>query len=391
MQKVYDFSRPENRENTRNTRNDRNDRNNYASKKPNDFQNMNVRQNNYSKFDVTKMDIINYVYSSCQLANYKYTILENENQLELFKGKYHVSINYAGYNNLLVFVKIREKYYSYLIDKKKLRNNKNEIDMESLRLTKVKVPLDNTIYHGTIFDGTFIEQNNTYIITDAYQFRGNDVQCIKLKYKMLNINAYIEQAKKMNYDNLDNTEVLNLVVGNLYEICDTDKVIKQTIPREKTYPTKGIAFYPEISGTKLVYFLHDKKSEEIIDDNEYCKNNIHDAKVFTQNNVQIKKNDIVATFELKKTQDADVYKIFLSENIEENGRTLIKSKKMGIAYIPNIECSLLCCNIFEKNPNMRILMKCKYIVNKQKWQPYEHNKNVTFPSNYSEISHLISE
>jgi hypothetical protein len=57
---------------------------------------------------------------------------------------------------------------------------------------------------------------------------------------------------------------------------------------------------------------------------------------------------------------------------------------MGIAYIPTIECSRWCKNIFDTN-NKRILMRCKYISYKHKWQPFELDPDAIYPSDVASI------
>jgi hypothetical protein len=92
-----------------------------------------------------------------------------------------------------------------------------------------------------------------------------------------------------------------------------------------------------------------------------------------------------AIFEVKHTKDIDVYKLYLSETTIIDNKKLIKGKKIGIAYIPTLECSVMCREIFEKNTASRILMECKFIPEKNKWLPIQLDVNNKYPTDLSEI------
>src|SRR6187397_2240950 len=63
-----------------------------------------------------KQQLINYIYSTVELSNFKYKIIEYESDLPLLlKQKYFVSANFSGSNCLLVFTKIHDKFCSYLV------------------------------------------------------------------------------------------------------------------------------------------------------------------------------------------------------------------------------------------------------------------------------------
>src|SRR5947207_5256190 len=94
-----------------------------------------------------KQQLINYIYSTVELSNFNYKLLEYEADLNLLtKDKYFVSANYSGSNCLLIFVKIKERFFSYLVDRKTLTYNKNSINLDNIKIIPVNIKLDESIY-----------------------------------------------------------------------------------------------------------------------------------------------------------------------------------------------------------------------------------------------------
>lgn len=102
---------------------------------------------------------------------------------------------------------------------------------------------------------------------------------------------------------------------------------------------------------------------------------------------------VYATFELKKTENADVYKLYLVENITRDGKTILKTKNMGIAYVPSIECSTKCRDAFNEvglgGPNNRVLMKCRYVDTLGKWEPVQKNVNAKYADNIDNLHQYL--
>lgn len=345
-----------------------------------------------------KQQLINYIYSTVELSNFKYKVIEYENDLPLLlKQKHYVSANFSGSNCLLIFIKILNKFYSYLIDRKTLSYNQHQVNLEQVKIYPITIRLDNTIYDGTIFDGIFINNTRTFIITDIYMFRGKNTTTDKIQYKIMNLVAYLKANLKD--DKMNN---LKLTVNKLYESNQIETLIKD-IPNMKNYNIKGLAFYPEISGTKLIFMLNndnrtkidkiDKIDKDISDINTMNimnkignkSNNEYQDKKINIRYISKTNDPVYATFEIKKTKDTDVYKIYLVETVKRDDKVILKSKKMGIALIPTINCSVMCRDIFSKNINNRVLMKCKFITDKNKWEPIELDPNAKYPTNIMEV------
>ena len=78
-------------------------------------------------------------------------------------------------------------------------------------------------------------------------------------------------------------------------------------------------------------------------------------------------DDIVLNLEMHKTKFFDVFRLY---GIFEKSKYYIK-KYIGIAHIPTYELSLNCKKLFENNN--KIIMKCKFDVNKNRWMPIEQS------------------
>ena len=352
-----------------------------------------------------KQQLINYIYSTVELSNFKYKIIEYDSDLPLLlKQKHFVSANFSGSNCLLVFIKIRDKFYSYLVDRKTLSYNQHQVNPENVKIFSVSLRLDNSIYDGTIFDGILINntqnRTRTYVVTDVYMFRGKNLLNDKIQYKIMNLVSYLKANLKD-----DKLNTVQITVNKLYDPEQLETLLND-IPTMKNYNIKGIAFYPELSGTKLIYMLDNgtRQQQQVQKPPSNNNSNRYDGShqqrqpyVPNQQNLSYvpqktsiryiaKSNETVfATFELKKTKDSDVYKLYLVETVKRDGKTILKSKKMGIAYIPTTECSVMCTNSFSKNFNSRVLMLCKFINDKNKWQPIELDKVSKYPTNLSDI------
>jgi hypothetical protein len=216
-------------------------------------------QNN-DKNDILKQQCINHIYNSIDISKFKYLPLEFETELpRLLEKKYFVSANFSGSNCLLVFIKIKDKYYQFLIDRKTLSYNSNKINLSQVKITPVNIKLDINIYkeRGTIFDGIFITDKNskTFVITDVYMFRGQDESLTQMDHKLSSVMAYLSSNYNMN----DKENTITLTVNKLFEMNQTDDLIKKTIPKIKDFVIKGICFYPEKSGTKLIFMFDNDK------------------------------------------------------------------------------------------------------------------------------------
>lgn len=389
-----------------------------------------------------KQQLIDYIYSIVDLSKYKFTILKTPDDLPLLQtNKFHISGNYAGVPSLLVFTTNKGRTYSFMVSKKMLSYRKSQINIDTIIFDPIEVGLDEHIYDGTIMDGIVLQNDpqepKTFIIADMYYFRGEDVTHDKLKYKLIQIKKYLDAC--LNQDkNLNN---ITLTVNNLYDISEIDTLANKIIPRS-VLPIRGITFYPDVSGMRLIYLFNDEQhsierttfspssgtsqmqrelsfraprrtmgqprqyyeqSRDVTETHgtgSMCYANPNrlgeSPREFTQTPISgkdyadksvkvvkryVRKQDItepiILTFELRKTEQSDVYKLLLVAKQNEDGKTILKTRNIGIAYIPTISCSRMCRDVTMING--RALVKCQYDDEKEKWIPIESDTKKKYP------------
>ena len=377
--------------------------------------NNNSKQNFYSNnVDQFRKQLIDYIYTKIDISRFKYELLQYDVELpQLLKQKYFVSANFSGSNCLFVFTKIRDKFHSYLIDRKTLSYNVSKIDISKVKMINSKVKLDPSIFLGTIFDGIYVQNKDEkmYIITDVYLFKGEDFTNTHLNFKLHAVLNYL----KSNYNEQDKDNTVILTVNKLYDFNKTEHLITSVIPNMKHISVRGICFYPETSGTKLIYlFSNDSKVDDSKQLNQLCQNlnnstginnQKSDCNQVTQNIAKTPKNiakqiftpktgkqkyDYI--FEMKKTELIDVYILNLVEIVLDpnTNKRLLKRKKADIAFVPDMDRSIWCKEIFTKSDSDAILVKCKFHSDKNKWEPFE-TSNASRPSIINEFDIKYSE
>jgi hypothetical protein len=368
----------------------------------NKYQNHNDNSHNYDLNE--KKLLIDYIYSNINISKFKYKLLENYSDLANFQEsqKFYVSANFSGSNCLLVFCKLKGKFYSFMVDRKTLSFNSEQIKYESVNIIPVNIKLENSIYNGTIIDGIFIKHDKKkekfFVITDLYLFRGITTEKDKINMKLSNIETYLDY-------NMKSCQNLILTINKLYELENIDKLVNDDIKKTHDFHVRGLSFYPEISATKLIYVFNEDKDKKVLNKNNGSESLSRENREIilpvssTNNQVsenkkikikysikpEFKNQEITFVLELKKTEISDVYKLFAVEEFEKEDKKILKTKKMGIAYIPTRDISLKCKDIFNKNVNGRALFSCKFDDSKNKWIPLDEVKNIKVPNKISEI------
>ena len=367
--------------------------------------------------DNLTQQLINYIYSTVDLSKFKYEIIQYESELpQLLKQKYFVSVNFVGFNSLLVFCKIRDRYHTFTVDRQTLSYNKAKIDFTKVKIDFRRIGLDPSIYNGTIFDGLLIKRHKTndlFIISDVYSFCGSDYTQMILKTKLELTFAYLNNNYKPN----DSKNNLELTVNKVFTMDKTQHVIEKVIPSIRDIKTRGLCFYPEITGTKLIYLFGNETKDNIKCDrnssttsykkdeqkpskivNKEIKNNSPEKDSNSDNGkppackfVNNTNKQLYATLEMKATANIDVYKMFAVNKVDgDKGKKFLKKVNMGFAFIAGIEKSLMFRQLMSKNPTKGILVKCKFNDNMNKWEPIEQDIDAKFPTQYSEIEKDIT-
>lgn len=108
------------------------------------LQNKGFRENYQDRFREVKRELIKYIYSTVDISKFSYVLLKNKKRFNcFFSNMYYVSPNYYGKNCLLVFTKLKSKYYSFLIDVKqykrqlKLSDSNNSINIDNINVDDI--------------------------------------------------------------------------------------------------------------------------------------------------------------------------------------------------------------------------------------------------------------
>jgi len=300
----------------------------------------------------TKKKVINYLYKNVELNKFRFKMLDNLSKLDELKNNPHyVSPNFRGVNYLLICMKIQEQNKTFIIDRRKLKYYKNNLNLKEIKIIEIKIHADPVLFTGSIFDGKMIDKKY-FLVFDCYVLFGkeNISQEMKTKYFTLD---------KIFSTHFDNNPCLNfqIKINKLYEYEELDKLINEVIPNT-SLSTSGIVFFPKYSGI-LVIFNESKKEKEIVNYNstsDYSNNlqynntlnnsenkitnnelsnvssdydmirdlsNYLSERTYNYENFNIKK-----TFILTKTDIPDVYTLKDTNNI-----------KIGIAHIPSLKIS----------------------------------------------------
>jgi len=408
-----------NRDQNNNGQNYQNRNNNYQkNQNPNPKMNMYQNDEDLNTMQIKKL-LIDYINNTVNLSNYKYKLLEYEDDLLLLSDKtsqnynsdqdkkYFISPNYMGINGLLVFIKIGDKYLSYIIDKKQLTYNLEKIDYYKVNIIPVNYRLDDTIYNGTIIDGVLLFDDKSgikkFVINDLYYFRGQNLTENKMTHKILNISSYFESIKS---DKILNDTVF--IVNKLYEMNEIENLVNKYISQlTNSKAVSGIAFYPEISAQKLIYLFSNCAEKTKPETNNYpiqqTNNKFNNKSTFQPNfqkneyeiiNESIKKDDDInddvktLTLKVRKTDTCDVFNLYSGSVLPNK---TFKYTKIGLAYLPTMDSSIFCRDAFTQSNNTDILMDCKYDEPKNGWIPVSINTNKKRPDTIQQLNTFIQK
>jgi hypothetical protein len=323
----------------------------------NNNNNNNNKNNNYNSNEV-KTSIIDYLYNSINLIDYKYKLLQSIDDLKFLKeNKHFVSPNFSGKNGFIIFKKIKNDFFSVMIDKKTLKYNKTFMDINNIKLIPLNIKAKASIYDGTIFDGKLIKIDNNkqiFQITDVLFLEGQNLLSETIDNKLINIKAYLDKNIK-----IDNTSKITFDINKLFSY-DHIKTIILEGKQHPTYNMYGIIFYPYKSGVTILF-----------NDIEF------------KNDIKVLDNKCAAIL-FKKDFRPDVYETYI---LNDNKKLC----KCGIAYISTMKISKYCDNLFTTNiNNTPMVFKCVFNMEYKKWEPVEHLENVTKPDTIQRIREIIT-
>jgi hypothetical protein len=79
--------------------------------------------------DILTKQLVGRIYAETDISKFRYEMLNYVQDLpKLLKNKFFVSLNFCGTNCLLVFTKILDKFYSFVVDRQTLSYNFSKVD-----------------------------------------------------------------------------------------------------------------------------------------------------------------------------------------------------------------------------------------------------------------------
>ena len=341
---------------------------------------------NYVNNSFYKKKILDYLYDNLDLSNYKFNLVKDKlSVLYVLKNdKYYIQYNYSGVSSYLVFLRIKDKYFSVFIEKKNLSFNKNKKNLGNIRIREIEVSAKLNIYNGTIMEGFLIYDNKkmevNFLINDILFLAGNKLVNDKLNDKFSMYESYISSNPIKN--KYDSNKKTTIKINKFYELNSIKQLIdniqddKSKIFLKKLI--KGLSFVKEVSGQKIIFIFNNNNENSSDSENKKVYNedkSYRNKKQYLGPAEKIKKievtGDVTAIFEMRKTQIVDVYELYLLKVKKDKTTNKIKAKKRkhDIAYIPTVECSNFCKFFF--NDDDTVLVDCKYLSDKDKWVPFK--------------------
>ena len=393
-----------------NNNNHYNNHNNHYNNHNNHYNNHNNKNNKFYELENDsdtdentnskyKSHIIDFLYNKIEVNEHKYTIIKNIGDVyDLKNKKFYASINSCGINSFIVFTKKDNNYYSFMVDRRSSSYNRQSLKKEAVRLTEINIGVDLKIYDGTILDGVIIDTESNivssksdkekpkiqFMVTDVFVLAGKSLITTDYKKKMFMVSNMFDQL----VESKNKTNNIDLYISRPFELNQTQSLFRDYIqPNLKKYNIKGVTFYPQYSGAKIIY-VFDKQDEkyknELLNGDALIETNPENNLLLLDPSDSDKKrifkfelmdleclDDIVLNLEMKKTNISDVYKlfgIFYCTDPLTNKEQYIK-KRIGIAYIPTYTLSLKCKSYF-LNTDV-LIMSCKFNTNKNKWIPID--------------------
>ena len=340
-----------------------------------------------------KIHLLDFLYNKIEVNEHKYTIIKNIGDVyDLKSKKYYVSGNSCGINSFIIFMKKDNNYYSYLIDRRSISYNRQSLKKSSVRISEIKLAVDLKMYDGTIMDGIIIDNDNnivsskntvnsnklTFMISDVFMINGKSIINMDYKQKMFFVSTILNKT----IETTNKTNNIDIICSRPYELNQMKSMFLELSNNIKNHNIKGITYYPQYSGTKLIYIFdkQDEKYKNSLLNGEHINNEIN---ICDENENNIDDNldkkiiykfeltdlecidDINLNLEMIKTTISDVYKLYAIFNFNNK---FIK-KKIGVAYIPtyilSLKCKILFCN------KDSIIMNCKFNSYKNKWIPID--------------------
>lgn len=291
---------------------------------------------NFKKINIKNI-VMDYIFSMLDFKYIKEKYLTQQTINNINNINFVVEPIIKGIRCLALIFKNKNNYYSCLIEKKYLLNDKEQINLSEIKISNFDIKFSNIkIYNGTILDGVYIPNDNNFIISDIYYIEGENLLNTPLKNKFIQFKSYLNNFQMGNF---------NIFINNFILLENfNNETIKEL---EKTLQNKNKSF--NIDNLIIGYKFLSLRSNIIL--NYFDNNNINEIKKNKYNNNDnkniIKKDNIKKDKEYpynnfnNKSNDEEEDNSFLNEYYEELNNIKFEYKnqplKSNINYIPQLD------------------------------------------------------
>lgn len=325
----------------------------------------NIKSNDFKDVILNKL----YQLYGLKIIQKHYYLL-NDNSAEYIKNnKYLCCLRSNGNPYYIFFTKYNDIPIIYFIDKKIHPN------YQKPRIILVKGLFDISLFDNTLLDGEMIktfDKKWVMVFNDIISYKGEHLKNVDLSKRLKIIYNLLEN----DYTNDDVIDVCTYKVKVYYNLHKDSIDNLLELSKKLDYTSRGIYLWNYKSNLKPILFNFNEESiksviREVKDETNFkvLNNNDFVESKISKNNTNIIENKTIDILEnekilwLNKTSEADVYNLFLKENIQNE-------KSIGIANVSTLTTSKL-LRIAFKNTNASTLLKfkCKYNEDFKKWTP----------------------
>lgn len=324
----------------------------------------NIKSNDFKDIILNKL----YKLYGLKIIQKHYYLL-NDNSAEYIKNnKYLCCLRSNGNPYYIFFTKYNDIPIIYFIDKKIHPN------YQKPRIILVKGLFNISLFDNTLLDGEMIktfDKKWVMVFNDIISYKGEHLKDIDLSNRLKIIYNLLEN----DYTKDDVIDVCSYKVKIYYNLHKNSINNLLELSKKLNYTSRGIYLWNYKSNLKPILFnfneesiksvireVKDETNFKILNSTDFIESkDINNTNIIENKSINISENEKILW--INKTSEADVYNLFLKENIQNE-------KSIGIANVSTLTTSKL-LRIAFKNTNASTLLKfkCKYNENFKKWTP----------------------
>ena len=325
----------------------------------------NIKSNDFKDVILNKL----YKLYGLKIIQKHYYLL-NDNSAEYIKNnKYLCCLRSNGNPYYIFFTKYNDIPIIYFIDKKIHPN------YQKPRIILVKGLFDISLFENTLLDGEMIktfDKKWVMVFNDIISYKGEHLKNTDLSNRLKIIYNLLEN----DYTRDDVIDVCTYKVKVYYNLHKDSINNLLELSKNLDYTSRGIYLWNFKSNLKPILFnfneesiksvireVKDETNFKVLNNNDFIESKIikNDNNIIENKTIEVLENEKILW--INKTSEADVYNLFLKENVQNE-------KSIGIANVSTLTTSKL-LRIAFKNTNASTLLKfkCKYNEDFKKWTP----------------------